>query len=457
MFTKDDQKKFKQYYTTGIEMRGIWHMPNTLKNYGYDETTLEGVQKLLDKIKDAGYNTILIETVNAYTIYKSKYSTVHPQFDFDNNQYGDEYKDDYLACFIGEAHKRNIAIHAWTTTMRAGSFKKSLSESMPESIKPEWLARGYHNEYGLKGKYGELMWLDPSNPEVVEYLINHYKELTTNYDLDGIELDAIRYPISNIMKTEKEEELSDFGYTQTGLAGFKEKYNYNGDFKKEIIENKDLRLKWVEYRCELISNIVEKVRDVVLEIKPNIPFSAAVLVHPDEAIAIACQDWHQWLENDWFDFVSPMAYSTELNLIKKSYEETEELTGNKLFNLQGIAAVIIEGGNYKHHFEQMNYINKAGGLGSILFQIRQFVMNETTYEMVKKIYKNNPAISPLMSLDDILDFIYNQTNNDYFKELKGKNYQEILNSLNQNRNQTNLDLINALIKTINIKLARNKK
>ena len=457
MFTKEDLTRFKKFHSSGVEMRGIWHMPNTLLKDGYDEGTLEGVQKLLDKVKEAGYNTILIETVNAYTVYPSKYTITRPDFDFDNDQYGPEYKNDYLACFIGEAHKRDIDVHAWTTTMRAGRFNETLSKSIPKSIKPEWLARGYHNEYGLDGKYGELLWLDGSNPEVVEYLINQYVELTTNYDLDGIELDAIRYPISNIMKVNTAEELSDFGYTDIALSDFKQKFNYEGDFKEEVAVNKELKLKWVQYRCDIITDIVEKLKDAVLDIKPDMLFSAAVLVHPDEAIAIACQDWRLWIEKDWFDFVSPMAYYTELKDVKTSFVETEEMTKDKLFNLHGIAAIIVEGGDYLDHFKQMDYLNEVGGLGSILFSIRQFIRDEKTFEAVKQVYQENPAISPLKPLNDILDFLFKHTKEEVFAELKDTDYEEVLAKLEIIKGKVNEALVKDLSKTIKIKLARGKK
>ena len=60
-----------------------------------------------------------------------------------------------MKCFIGEALKDWMS--AWTTTMWAGSnYKSTVNESLPQAIKLEWL-EGYHNEYGLSGKYGELM------------------------------------------------------------------------------------------------------------------------------------------------------------------------------------------------------------------------------------------------------------------------------------------------------------
>lgn len=402
MFNEKERNLFSTYQANGVEMRGIWHMPNSLARCGYPETDLDGVQKLLDKAKRAGYNTILIETVNAYTVYPSQVSNVRA--DLENNYYGNEYQNDYLKCFIGEAHKRNLQVHAWTTTMRAGRFTDTLEKSLPLVIKPEWLARGYHDEYGLKGKYGELMWLDASNPEVVDYILKQYEELITNYDLDGVELDAIRYPVSNLMKTTDVSSISDFGYTQLAIDSFKKRFNFTGDLKKEIVTNNQLKEQWIKYRSELITEIVAKIVALILKLKPELPISAAVFVNYQNAYHEVCQDWKLWVEKGWLDFVSPMAYSTDDNLVRKSFAETEEYCGDKCFNLHGIAT-IIEGGDYLSHFSQMNLINQASGLGSILFSIRQLFQDEKTYQMVKEVYSQFPAISPISPVSEIKVFI----------------------------------------------------
>ncbi|HHU55085.1 MAG TPA: family 10 glycosylhydrolase [Acholeplasmataceae bacterium] len=442
MFNKDQIQLFSTYQSNGIEMRGIWHMPNSLARLGYEETTLEGVTKLLDKVKEAGYNTILIETVNAYTVYPSKVTTIRR--DFENNYYGEEYQNDYLKCFIGEAHKRGMQVHAWTTTMRAGRFNNTLEESMPKSIKPEWLARGYHNEYGLKGKYGELMWLDACNPEVVDYILRQYEELIKNYDLDGIELDAIRYPVSNLVKTTDREALSDFGHTKLAIDTFKVKYNYQGDFKEEIYRNEKLKNDWIEFRSHLINDIVEKVIKLILKLKPELYISAAVFMNYKNAYTEVCQDWKLWIDKGWLDYVSPMAYSTDDNVVRNSFAETEKYCGDSCFNLHGIAT-IIEGGDFLSHFSQMNLINKASGLGSILFSIRQFLQDEKTYQMVKTVYNQFPAISPMLPLDEIVGFVEKLLN----ISIDYNNLDNLRSHLRSGDVRTN-NIINSLIKTITI-------
>jgi uncharacterized lipoprotein YddW (UPF0748 family) len=401
LFSEAELKRFDDYPSSGIEMRGIWHMPHSKS--GYDETNLEGVVKLLDDMADVGINTIFIETtINGFTVYPTRVGTFHQAFS--KYDYGAEYGHDYLQCFLSEAHRRRLKVHAWTTVMRAGRLDGDLSVCLPSPVKEEWLARGYHGEYGLDGKYGILIWLDPSNPEVIDYLLKKYQELLDNYDFDGIELDAIRYPVSNLARTTVSEELSDFGYTEGALGPFLESTGFSGDFQKEIVNNPTLKEEWIQYRSSLITHVVAKIHDLVRSHDCMMPFSAAVFPDHAHAKSMVCQDWKTWLEKGWFDFISPMAYYHDADKVRKSYEETEALVSTGAFNLQGLSSIINDG-NYQTHLEQAALINEEGGLGSILFSIRQFVKDQLTCEMVRYINQKHPAISPLEPLEDIIRFM----------------------------------------------------
>jgi uncharacterized lipoprotein YddW (UPF0748 family) len=313
--------------------------------------------------------------------------------------------------------------------MRAGRFEGKLETSMPTVMKEEWLARGINGEYGLSGKYGELMWLDPTNPEVEQYLLSQYEELIANYSLDGIELDAIRYPISNLMKVKDGEKINDHGYTASAAKLFKAKHPFEGDLKDAIRNNMDLRKDWVRFRSDVLTNLVEKIYKLVIKKQPKLWFSAAVLMGHDNAYDIACQEWSKWIENGWFDYVSPMAYTIHDEVVSISFIDTENLTKDKLFNLHGIAS-IIEGGGYINHFNQMKLVNSIGGLGSILFSIRQCIRDEKTYEMIAHVYKNNPSISLFSSLSEIKDYLINH--------LKSEN-SEIFNMDFDNLEKINLE------------------
>ena len=110
-----------------------------------------------------------------------------------------------LKIWINEAHKRNIKVHVWFQTFYVGNKPP---ETNPEYIlaqKPNWANYQKRNAYSDTIPYSVSehngYFIDPANPEVRDYLQNILKEIIENYNVDGINLDYIRYPQA-ISKTE---------------------------------------------------------------------------------------------------------------------------------------------------------------------------------------------------------------------------------------------------------------
>ena len=98
-----------------------------------------------------------------------------------------------LAFAIEECHRRGMELHAWVVavpcfkTAQARKIgKKSLINTHPK------LLRRHDGQY----------YLDPGLPGSAEYVSSICKEIVSNYDVDGIHLDYIRYP-------EKAESFAD--------------------------------------------------------------------------------------------------------------------------------------------------------------------------------------------------------------------------------------------------------
>ena len=79
-------------------------------------------------------------------------------------------------------------------------------------------------DYQGKNNSGNIYFYDITNPEVQELLVNVYQELATNYDLDGIEYDFVRYPASNLYtfsgNITDSSLIDDFGYTESAMEFF---------------------------------------------------------------------------------------------------------------------------------------------------------------------------------------------------------------------------------------------
>ena len=92
---------------------------------------------------------------------------------------------DPLAFAVEEAHRRNLAIHAWFNPYRV-SMSASLKELAPEHPArkhPEWIVRHQGRAY-----------YDPGIPEVRSFVIDAIMDAVTRYDIDAVHFDDYFYP-----------------------------------------------------------------------------------------------------------------------------------------------------------------------------------------------------------------------------------------------------------------------
>lgn len=138
------------------------------------------LSRTLDQLKQAGVNTVLLQTrIRATTIYPS---ALEPWDGCLTGTPGKAPSYDALQLAIDECHKRGMQLHAWVVTIPVGKWNKlgcmRLRQKHPKLVK----------------KIGEDGFLDPESPETATYLARCCKEIVSRYDVDGIHLDYIRYP-----------------------------------------------------------------------------------------------------------------------------------------------------------------------------------------------------------------------------------------------------------------------
>ena len=287
-----DQKYYATVEAKSVEIRGLWHRPNAS---GISERSLSGVREFVKRIQKLGINTLYVETFwHGMTTYYSDYlGLAHPQMAGYN--YG-EYGNDYIAALIGECHKAGIEVHAWFETLDS----KSPYDVMHEYIKPEWIL------YNHDGDNSEG-FLDPTNPEVKEFLLNIISEMFEKYDFDGISYDYIRY-----------SESGDFdGYRETGFSEnainlFCSQYGFSGvDFVNAVAGDESLRNQWHEFKCNSISSLVKAMSDHIRSIEPDAIISTSPYGNVEQAKSIYMQDVAAWCEMRSVDVILPMIYTTD--------------------------------------------------------------------------------------------------------------------------------------------------
>ncbi len=296
---------------SGIAARGVWHRPNASGR----ETTLEGLCSVLDEMASAGINMVFLETFyHGMTVFKTNLVPYYSGFEkYDFGEY-----PDYLTAFSAEAHKRGIEVHAWVE-----SFYLGVNDSTPlVKYFPDWLLineSGKINHTTEGANLGGYIFFDPANPDARAYLLKFYEELLSKVpDVDGLNLDYIRYPVSDFYAG------TDTGYTDVSMSAFAEKHglslsegNRYQNFKAQIKAN-SLAEEWTEYRAEQVTTFVRQVSEMVHQKHPDRMISVAV--HPDISNAYhqKKQDFVTWVDSGYIDFVTPMVYYYNASQISSS-------------------------------------------------------------------------------------------------------------------------------------------
>ncbi len=303
-----------------VEGRGIWHRPNAS---AIDETTLDGVKEFAAYLHDMGINALYVETYwhGMTTYYSEALDCQHPRMmGFDYGEYG----DDYTLALISECHKLGIEVHAWVELLSAGSY---YGIEAPY-IKQEWLYSDHTGD--TSGGY-----IDPTNPEVQQYLATVIGEMVEKYDFDGISYDYIRYSDASYSG-----DFEDCGFTEHSVSEFSKKYGYKGnDLAYDIQKNAELRGKWHAFKRDAVTSTVKGLTELIRSLDPEMIISSSPYGFINDAYNIYMQDIELWLDNGYLDVVLPMIYTentdslTSAAVVFNNYPTVLQYTGiSPLYN-----------------------------------------------------------------------------------------------------------------------------
>lgn len=215
---------------------------------------------------------------------------------------------DPLAALLSQAHAAGLEVHAWVVPYRICSTWPPSGNALL-AAHPEWLMVPQADLGGGPAKVGGYYTFDPGSPEAQEYLTSIVRELVTNYPIDGINLDYIRY-----VQTDAGYPAVD-GYEGSSLERFQRRTGFPGvpaptgnaqwnDFRRRTIDEYVRRL-----RAEIpsIPNARQPLRlsaDLICfgNAPANFTTSDAYLLH---------QNWQMWMQRGYLDLGIPMNYKRE--------------------------------------------------------------------------------------------------------------------------------------------------
>ena len=332
------------------------------------------LRRLLDQLQQANINTIFFQArIRGDVFYKSKIEPWSPYFQKDISV-GAYAAYDPLAYAIEECHKRGIECHAWVVTFPLGT---------PKQVK----AQGRNSVVAKYPKMTKLhmgeWYLDPGNPETKDYLLKIVDEIVSNYDIDGIQFDYIRYPESAVKFPDKDT------------------FNKYGGGKS---------LK--EWRRDNITALVTGVHDLVKKKKPWVQISCSPIgryrnLDPMRGRWTAYESVHQdagmWLKTGMMDAVYPMLYYNETDFDKYVDDWISMSEGRMVVPGLGIYRLLPSEGDWKPEdiTRQIDYTRKSESRGQAFYRAANVLDNLKGIRDRLNTYYVYPAkLPPLTWLDN---------------------------------------------------------
>ncbi|MCD6104507.1 MAG: family 10 glycosylhydrolase [Thermosipho sp. (in: Bacteria)] len=319
-----------------IQTRGIWLDHGAIEKTG----SPEGLRKTIKKLHEIGFNVLIPEVVYKGVSISSKLSHF-PQDEIFRN-----WDEDPLDVIISESRKYGMEVHAWVWVFAISSGGQ-FSQIMKKH--PEWIEKDKFGNIFQEGY--KIAWLSHSNPEARKYIMNGILEIVEKYDIDGINLDYIRYASNNM------------GYDEYTLKRFKEEtgvdpYSIEKYSKEEVL--------WHMWRENLVSSFVKEFSQKAKELDKNILISADVYPSLSGGRLDKKQNWEEWIRNCYLDMVIPMNYRSGVDDLKILLDMQQKFK-NMVYILSGLQMISLNNTNdlVKQIVTSMNYLN----YGVVLFSL----------------------------------------------------------------------------------------
>ncbi|WP_303674468.1 glycoside hydrolase family 10 protein [Vampirovibrio chlorellavorus] len=330
-----------------VEGRAIWLDRGTIVN----AQNPEGLKKVIQKLHQAGINIVYFETVNAgFPIYPSAILKSNPLIqDWDP-----------LKVAVEEGHRLGMEVHAWVWAFAVGNRRHNPLINQPVTYPGPMLSEAGLMSEALRNSGGGLevdgrqheFWLDPASEKGRAFLLSVYREIVSRYEVDGLQLDYIRYPFQTAGTR--------MGYDAVGRDRF---YRATG----QTLDNLDdyTAKLWIAWKTYQVSSFVQQVSSTLRGLRPAIKISAAVFpMRRESRIVTIQQDWETWIENGWVDTLSPMSYTTDPERLQGMFDYVQSSPQKRSLIYPGIALHRLDGGQLVQHVEALR---ERGGLGVTLF------------------------------------------------------------------------------------------
>jgi uncharacterized lipoprotein YddW (UPF0748 family) len=195
---------------------------------------------------------------------------------------------DPLKYAVEEAHARGMELHAWFNPYRAGLASSKVGARHISKTQPRLVRR-----------YGNFLWLDPTEQAVQDYTTKVIVDVVRRYDIDGVHLDDYFYPYP---QKRDDGTLLDFPDDASWA-----RYRRSGG-----------KMDRGDWRRDHVNRLVKRLQSEIHRTKSWVTFGISPFgiwrpgfpqqVRGLDAYALLYADARHWLVNGWVDYIAPQLY-----------------------------------------------------------------------------------------------------------------------------------------------------
>ncbi|MFC7217852.1 family 10 glycosylhydrolase [Streptomyces polyrhachis] len=268
------------------------------------------VDALVQDALDVNANALIVQTARRYDCFCN--NALYPRTDaaIAPAPY------DPLAEIVSKGHAAGLEVHAWVNVNTM--WNSATAPRSPEHVFNQHGPSATGSERWLNKKangqelVGANAYVDPGHPAAVDYVVRGVQSIVRTYDVDGVNLDYVRYPDGSSTTTH-----SDWGYNDVSVARFQ-----HATGRTDVPAPSDAA--WSDWRRAQVTNLVRKIYLGIWEVDPQARLSMDAITygHGPQAVggwqstrtyAEVLQDWAGWLDEGIMDTAVTMNYKREWN------------------------------------------------------------------------------------------------------------------------------------------------
>ena len=245
---------------------------------------------------------------------------------------------DPLQTLIDKAHANGLQVHAWViaTAMWNGTTPPANPQHIFNVHGPSTSGAANWVQTRQDGVqfYNNDWMMDPGDPDVAQWIVDDALSIVRNYNVDGLNLDRIRYPDGNFGTNNPS-----WGYNPNAIGNFQAATG-----RHDIPATTDPQ--FTQWRRDQITSIVRRIYVESYAIKPSVRISADTITYGygpqhgsgwegSRPYAEQLQDWVGWLREGILDLNIPMNYKREADANQAvMFQEWSDFAKDDQFNRQ---------------------------------------------------------------------------------------------------------------------------